>query len=68
MQGNVEKMKLLIWGVSNIGKTTIGRELSKKLQCKFYDIDKEIINIMEALIIFKRYILMIMIDLMKKKK
>ena len=24
-------MKLLIWGVSNIGKTTIGRELSKKL-------------------------------------
>lgn len=38
-------MKLLIWGVSNIGKTTIGRELSKKLQCKFYDVDEEIINI-----------------------
>lgn len=38
-------MKLLIWGVSNVGKTTIGRELSKILNCKFYDIDDEIIKI-----------------------
>ena len=38
-------MKLLIWGVSNIGKTTIGKELSNKLNCKFYDVDKEIIDI-----------------------
>ena len=38
-------MKLLIWGVSNIGKTTIGKELSNKLNCKFYDVDEEIINI-----------------------
>ena len=38
-------MKLLIWGVSNIGKTTIGKELSKKLNCKFYDLDDEIIDI-----------------------
>lgn len=38
-------MKLLIWGVSNVGKTTIGRELSKRLNCKFYDIDDEIIKI-----------------------
>lgn len=38
-------MKLLIWGVSNVGKTTIGRELSKLLNCKFYDIDDEIIKI-----------------------
>ena len=38
-------MKLLIWGISNVGKTTIGRELSKKLNCKFYDIDEEIIEI-----------------------
>ena len=38
-------MKLLIWGVSNIGKTTIGRELSKRLNYKFYDIDDEIIKI-----------------------
>lgn len=38
-------MKLLIWGVSNIGKTTIWKELSKKLNCKFYDVDDEIIDI-----------------------
>lgn len=38
-------MKLLIWGVSNVGKTTIGRELAKRLNCKFYDIDDEIIKI-----------------------
>lgn len=38
-------LKLLIWGVSNVGKTTIGRELSKRLNCKFYDIDDEIIKI-----------------------
>lgn len=38
-------MKLLILGVSNVGKTTIGRELSKRLNCKFYDIDDEIIKI-----------------------
>jgi shikimate kinase len=38
-------MKLLIWGVSNIGKTTIGRELSKKINCKFYDIDEKLIEL-----------------------
>lgn len=38
-------MKWLIWGVSNISKTTIGKELSKKINCKFYDIDEKIINI-----------------------
>lgn len=38
-------MHLLIWGVSNVGKTTIGRELAKKLNCKFYDIDDEIVKI-----------------------
>ena len=38
-------MKILIWGVSNIGKTTIGKELSAKLNCKFYDVDEEIIDI-----------------------
>ncbi len=38
-------MKLLIWGVSNIGKTTVGKELSNKLNCKFYDVDEEIIGI-----------------------
>ena len=38
-------MQLLIWGISNIGKTTIGRELSKRLNCKFYDIDDELVKI-----------------------
>ena len=38
-------MKLLIWGVSNVGKTTIGEALAKQLNCKFYDVDEEIINI-----------------------
>ena len=38
-------MKLLIWGVSNVGKTTIGKELAKRLNCKFYDIDDEIVNV-----------------------
>lgn len=38
-------MKLLIWGVSNVGKTTVGRELAKRLNCNFYDIDDEIIKI-----------------------
>lgn len=37
-------MRILIWGVSNVGKTTIGKELSKKFNCKFYDIDDEIIS------------------------
>ena len=33
-------MQLLIWGISNIGKTTIGRELSKRLNCKFYEVNQ----------------------------
>lgn len=37
-------MKLLIWGVSNVGKTTIGERLAKKLGCIFFDIDEEIIK------------------------
>lgn len=39
------KLRLLIWGISNVGKTTIGRELSKILNYKCYDIDEEIIEI-----------------------
>ena len=37
-------MRLLIWGVSNIGKTTIGQKLADKLNIDFYDIDYEIIK------------------------
>jgi shikimate kinase len=46
-------LKLLIWGVSNVGKTTIGRELSKVLNCKFYDIDEEIIKMYESIDAFQ---------------
>lgn len=46
-------MKLLIWGISNVGKTIIGRELSKKLNCKFYDIDDEIIKMYGSIDLFQ---------------
>ena len=34
-------MKILIFGVSNVGKTTIGELLAKRLGYKFYDLDEE---------------------------
>ena len=46
-------MKLLIWGISNVGKTTIGKELAKKINCKFYDIDDEIIKIYGSIDLFQ---------------
>lgn len=36
-------MRLLIWGVGNIGKTSVGRLLAKKLNIKFYDVDEDFI-------------------------
>ncbi|NLO42128.1 MAG: hypothetical protein GX109_03730 [Bacteroidales bacterium] len=35
-------MNVLLFGVSNVGKTTTGRLLAKKLACDFYDIDEEV--------------------------
>lgn len=35
-------MNILIFGVSNVGKTTIGRILADKLNVTFYDMDEEI--------------------------
>ena len=46
-------MRLLIWGISNVGKTTIGKELAKKINCKFYDIDDEIIKIYGSIDLFQ---------------
>ena len=35
-------MKILLFGVSNVGKTTIGKLLAEKLKFPFYDLDEEI--------------------------
>ena len=35
-------MNILIFGISNVGKTTIGRIIAEKLQYEFVDIDDEI--------------------------
>lgn len=37
-------MKILIFGVSNVGKTTIGTMLAKQLGYSFYDLDEEVKN------------------------
>lgn len=36
------EMKILLFGISNIGKTSIGKILAQKLQYDFYDLDDEI--------------------------
>lgn len=35
-------MNIMLFGISNVGKTTIGRILADKLGCDFYDLDEEI--------------------------
>lgn len=35
-------MDILLFGVSNVGKTTVGRILAEKLGIEFYDLDDEI--------------------------
>ena len=35
-------MNILIFGVTNVGKTTIGKIIAEKLQIDFYDLDEEI--------------------------
>ncbi len=35
-------MKILLFGVTNVGKSTIGKKLSKKMQYEFDDLDEEI--------------------------
>lgn len=36
------KMRILLFGISNIGKTSIGKSLAQKLSYDFYDLDEEI--------------------------
>ena len=35
-------MKILLFGVSNVGKTTLGTMLAKRLGYSFYDLDEEV--------------------------
>ena len=35
-------MTILIFGVSNVGKTTIGEKLAQRLGYVFYDLDEEV--------------------------
>lgn len=35
-------MKILLFGISNVGKTTIGTILAKELGYSFYDLDEEV--------------------------
>lgn len=35
-------MKILLFGVSNVGKTTVGTMLAKRLGYRFYDLDEEV--------------------------
>ena len=37
-------MKILLFGVSNVGKTTIGRLLAEKIGFGFFDLDDEVTN------------------------
>ena len=35
-------MKILLFGVSNIGKSTIGKMLANRINYHFYDLDEEV--------------------------
>ena len=35
-------MNIMLFGISNVGKTTIGRIVADKLGYDFYDLDEEI--------------------------
>ena len=35
-------MKIILFGVSNVGKTTMGTRLAERLGYSFYDLDEEV--------------------------
>ena len=46
-------MKILLFGIANVGTTTIGRLLSQKLNYEFDDLDDEIIRRYEKIVNFR---------------
>ncbi len=62
------KKKIILTGMTGVGKTTIGKMLSKKLEINFYDIDSEIERITKLKIkdFFKIYGEDVFRDLEKK--
>lgn len=38
-------MKICLFGVSNVGKTTVGKLLAERLDIKFVDLDEEVKNV-----------------------
>ena len=47
-------MKILLFGITNVGKYTIGKMLSKELNYDFDDIDDEIKKQYKAIYILKK--------------
>lgn len=39
-------MKIMLFGVTNVGKSTVGELLAEKMNFSFYDLDEEIKNTM----------------------
>lgn len=37
-------MKVLLFGISSVGKTTVGRLLAERLSYTFYDLDEEVVK------------------------
>ena len=43
-EGGDRGMKICLFGISNVGKTTVGKLLAERLDIKFVDLDEEVKN------------------------